>query len=153
MINRVRDVFAEVPYPGDDNLLGAPEHVQSCGECSGLHKALVGRTWRDLAENDSSSGYVSHAMSFFSPEAWHYYLPAYLIQNLKRGVFSCLYFRPIGAREYLEDRIKYLTREQCRVVIAFLLLAVGQDPSGQQQVDRNAEAVEYWKKMCQKLSE
>ena len=152
---RIEEVFADVPYPGVEDILGAPEHVQSCGECNRLQNALVGRTWKDLANDEARSGDVSHAMSFFSPSGWHYYLPAYLIQNVRRCIFSSIYFRPIslGIQEHLEQRAKQLTRAQCKVIIAYLLIAVREGQNSQREVDLNVEAVNYWKERCQNLSE
>ena len=154
LIDRIKQVFDSVQSPGDENILGAPEHVQSCGECSLLQTALVGRKWQDLADDESSSGYVSHAMSFFSPSGWHYYLPAYLIQTVKGRTFTSMYFQTrIGTigREMLEKRMKLLTRDQCRVIIAYLLIVLRENRSTQSEVDSNVEAVTYWKQMCQEL--
>ena len=141
-------MFADVPHPGDDGIIGTPEHVEVCGECGDLRAALGGRRWRELADDESSSAYVSQAISFYTAGGWQYYLPAYLIQSIRRGRFSSLYFRPTsdpGLVEYQEERVGRLTPDQCRVVIAYLLVVLKEDRSCQYEVERHAEAVRYWK--------
>jgi hypothetical protein len=144
LTDRIREVFADVPYPGDENIISTPDHVQSCGECSRLYHALVGKRWTELTEDNSSSGYISHAMSFFTAAGWHHYLPAYLIQSINLRRFSSLYFRPSFNAGW-NERIKRLSPEQCKMVIAYLLIVLKEDAESQYSVDRNAEVVRYWK--------
>jgi hypothetical protein len=149
LVDRIREVFTDVAYPGDNDILCTPEHVRGCGECSGLQRALDGRKWEDLAIEPR--GYVLHAMDFFTPRAWHYYLPAYLIQTVNGRIFSSLPFRPSSsaAKKHLEERVEHLTRDQCRVIIAYLLIVFKENQSSQIEVDRNVEAVNYWKALCE----
>ena len=147
LIERVKQVFADVPYPGDDNIISTPEHVAECDECGGLHKALVGWRWAELIEDESVSGHVSHAMSFFSPAGWQYYLPAYLIQNIREHQFSSLYFQPSTEpeiRDYHAERINRLTVNQCKVIIAYLLVVLEEDSDSEYMYERNKAAVEHW---------
>jgi endo-alpha-1,4-polygalactosaminidase (GH114 family) len=99
-------------------------------------------------DDAESSGYVSHAMSFFSGAAWQYYLPAYLIQSIKLGRFSSLYFRESTKPElsnFQKERIKRLTADQCKVVVAYLLVVQHEDCSCEYDKERNKEAVDFWK--------
>ncbi len=144
LTDRIREVFGDVPYPGDQNIISTPDHVQSCGECSLLYHALVGKRWTELSEDDSSSGYISHAMSFFTAAGWHHYLPAYLIQSINLRRFSSMYFGPrFNAR--WNERISRLTPRQCKTVIAYLLIVLKEDVQSQYCVDRNVEAIRHWK--------
>ena len=155
LVERIRQVFAEVPYPGDDNIIGTPEHVAVCDECSGLHEVLVGRRWPGLVDDEEASGHVSHAMSFFSPAGWHYYLPAYLIQRINRRQFSSIHFCPTTdpeLREYWEERVGRLTVDQCRVLIAYLLVVLKEDRSSRYARERNRETVEHWKENYRKAT-
>jgi hypothetical protein len=154
LIERIKQVFANVPYPGDDNIISTPEHVAVCGECNGLYKALVGRQWTELIDDNDSSGHVSHAMSFFSSAGWQYYLPAYLIQSIMLRRFSSLYFQPRSdpeLDEYWAGRISQLTGDQCRVLIAYLLVVLKEDSYSQYMYEKNKEAVEHWKEIYQKI--
>lgn len=51
LIERIKKAFADVPHPGDDGIIGTPEHVAVCDECSDLRQALVGRRWTDLVDD------------------------------------------------------------------------------------------------------
>src|SRR5215208_1868092 len=155
LVERIKQVFADVPYPGDDNIISTPEHVAVCDECSGLRDALVGRRWPELVDDDDASGYVSHAMSFFSPAGWHYYLPAYLIQRINRRRFSSLLLRPTtnpGLTEFWEERVTRLTGDQCRAVIAYLLVVLQEDSSSRYARERNREAAEHWRENYRKIA-
>ena len=152
LVDRIREVFKDVNYPGDNDILSTPEHVRECGECSGLQQALVDRKWEDLAVDPS--GYVIHGMNFFTPRGWHYYLPAYLIQTINCDTFSSLHFEPsnIPQHKHLDERAVNLTRDQCRVIIAYLLIVLKKENQrSQSEVDRNVAAVNYWKALCERL--
>lgn len=161
LIERIKQVFADVPYPGDDKIIATPEHIAECDECSGLHKALVGRKWTELIEDEGSSGHVSYAMSFFSSAGWQYYLPAYLIQSIMLGRFSSLYFQPdkdpelveyrAELAEYRAERVNRLTGDQCKILIAYLLVVLKEDCYSQYEYEDNKEAVEYWKENYQRI--
>ena len=153
LVERIRQVFAEVPYPGDDDIISTPEHRAVCDECSGLHESLAGRGWTELVEDDASGGEVGHAMSFYTPAGWQYYLPAYLIQHLQRRRFTSLDLRPTRNPELVahqEERHRRLTAGQCRVVIAYLLIVHKEERSCRYEVERNREAVEHWKEVYRK---
>ncbi len=154
LIERIKQVFADVPYPGDDKIIATPEHIAECDECSGLHKALVGRKWTELIEDEGSSGHVSHAMSFFSSAGWQYYLPAYLIQSIILRDFSSLYFQPNKDPELVEyqvERVNRLTGDQCKILIAYLLVVLKENSYSQHDYEDNKEAVEYWKENYQRI--
>ena len=72
----IEAAFAEVPYPGDDNI----GDDMSCGECKDIAEHFRGTTWGDhfLAELQKQQS----ALSFFSPEALQYFLPAYMIASM-----------------------------------------------------------------------
>jgi hypothetical protein len=76
----IRAAFADTPYPGDDSL------VRSTGdEPDEVVELFRGRTdWRALdAEFVDRAGAASpSALSFFSPGAFRFYLPAYLVADL-----------------------------------------------------------------------
>jgi len=76
----IRQAFADTPYPGDHAL------VRSAGDEPAEVEALFrGRDdWRILSASfvDRAGAASPSALSFFSPEAFRFYLPAYLMADL-----------------------------------------------------------------------
>lgn len=73
--------FAHVEYPGDWCLRGSNEG----DEPYLLEQEFKGKTdWRTLDPSfiDQAPGGFGSALSFFSVEAFHFYLPAYLIASI-----------------------------------------------------------------------
>jgi hypothetical protein len=79
LAEQVRAAFADVPYPGDGNIVpGGP----GAWEPDAIAEVLRGKDWRDLSGIDFEYG---SAPSFLTPEAFRYYLPALLL-NLLDGL-------------------------------------------------------------------
>lgn len=77
----IRDAFADVEFPGDWCLRGSNEG----DEPYLLEQEFKGKTdWRELDASfiDQAPGGFASALSFFSDEAFHFYLPAYLIADI-----------------------------------------------------------------------
>jgi hypothetical protein len=76
----IRDAFAETPYPGDHAL------VRSAGDEPAEVEALFRGCddWRMLTPSfvDRAGAASPSALSFFSAEAFRFYLPAYLLADL-----------------------------------------------------------------------
>lgn len=82
LIERVRKAFDSVAYPGDDDLTDSTYGE----EPAALVDEFRGKTdWRslDAAFLDQAPDGWSTALSFFSGSALHFYLPAYLIADLR----------------------------------------------------------------------
>jgi hypothetical protein len=78
LIARITAAFASVEYPGDWCLRGSNEGEEPYQ----VEDAFKGKTdWRSL-DAGFIDGYTT-ALSFFSDEAFHFYLPAYLIADLR----------------------------------------------------------------------
>lgn len=81
LVYRIQSAFADVPYPGDDNL------TDSFGdEADALRVDFRGRIDWTLLDteflNQAPEGWGT-ALSFFSAAALHFYLPAYLIADIE----------------------------------------------------------------------
>ena len=76
LIIRIKKVFAKVKYPGDTKLV-----VGYSEEAKDYQKAFKGKNWRDLRSEFVSYNYAS--VSFFSPEAFRYFLPGLMILCLQ----------------------------------------------------------------------
>jgi hypothetical protein len=77
----IREAFAAIEYPGDWCLTGSREGF----EPALLEAEFKGKTdWRalDAAFIDRAPDGFGSALSFFSDEAFHFYLPAYLLADL-----------------------------------------------------------------------
>jgi hypothetical protein len=77
----IRAAFAQVPFPGDWCLVNSREG----SEPALLEQEFKGRDdWRvlDAGFIDRAPDGFGTALSFFSDEAFHFYLPAYLIADL-----------------------------------------------------------------------
>lgn len=88
LIDTITRAFANVPYPGDDDLTGSTYG----DEPAALVREFSGKTdWRTLdAEflNGAPHGWGS-ALSFFSDNACRFYLPAYLIADVRGELDAC----------------------------------------------------------------
>ena len=71
----VFDAFDDVLYPGDGNI-GDPSGRDDAEE---VEKVFRGLDWRSLAFKKLSG----IALLFMTPEALHYYIPAYLISAIE----------------------------------------------------------------------
>jgi hypothetical protein len=75
LIEMIRDAFKDVEYPGDDNIMPHP-HDWDCQHDLAI---LRGKRWQELSAANLFALLAPSAMTY---EAFHYYLPAYLIQAL-----------------------------------------------------------------------
>jgi hypothetical protein len=66
--------FANTPHPGDDNIT-SPK-----GNDEGTEEYFRGRTWRGHTPRDLRLH--SSALSFFTPAAFRYFLPAFLLAEI-----------------------------------------------------------------------
>lgn len=72
----IEAAFAEVPYPGDDNIA----LHENCLECDDLRAYLRGKSWRDLKFPELRSFHES--LPLLTPVAFRYFLPGYMLASL-----------------------------------------------------------------------
>jgi hypothetical protein len=153
LIERIRNAFAGISYPGDENLIGSPEHRAECEECEGIYNFFVGKTWEEALEKDAD-GWLDYGQSFFKPLAWQYYLPAFLIQGINEESFSSFYFAPNddpSLVDFEENRVELLSAGQCSVIVEFLQISGDLSKGIHDWIEEdNLEALNYWKKNYQK---
>ena len=75
LIREIEGAFADVPYPGDDNI-SVPTY-----DDEGTAEYFAGRTQKGHTAKDLRSH--SSALSFFTLDAFHYFLSAYVIAVLR----------------------------------------------------------------------
>ena len=158
----IRKAFAAVEYPGDWCLRGSGEG----DEPYLLEAQFKGKTdWATLDPHfidQAPDGYGS-ALSFFSDEAFHFYLPAYLIADidgklaqhdpvfqLTHGLDDATRNEKINPRRYgdrtwfEEKRHKFsmFSREEASAIVAYLKLRRDVDGFNRSTIDQALDS--YW---------
>jgi hypothetical protein len=143
----IRDIgaaFADVAYPGDDQLVydNSGRHL----ECTQVREVFRGRSWRDLDLETLRRN--ASALFFFTPAAYRYYLPAFLIaavRDFERAdvipdTIVCTLKKPKDSGEdamLFQQRIEGLSEPQRNAVRSFLshlaTTHAGSDPLGDYQ--------------------
>jgi hypothetical protein len=75
----IEDAFAGVAQPGDENITRCP---YNCSECARIAAVFKGRTRKDLTPDELRAHHV--ALTLFTPEAFHYFLPAFMVVSMDR---------------------------------------------------------------------
>ena len=73
----IQEAFASVEYPGDENITRCP---YNCSECRRIAEYFKGKAWTDQAGEELRQYHV--ALSLFTPEAFHYFLPAFMLASI-----------------------------------------------------------------------
>lgn len=123
LVRKIRSSFKETPYPGDNNIgIGWPDGDE-------VEDAFKGKDWKDL----SPELLFDHRdkLPFLQPEAFRFYLPAYLlavlfhygkmdtlIENLpfNLGAFTS----ESQPSKRLIENAKIMTSDQKAVIVEFL---------------------------------
>jgi len=71
--DEIEGAFRDMPYPGDDNIA-----ANKRDECEEGLAAFKGKHWKDITFEFLVPNLKSSA-TFFTPEAYRFYLPAYLM--------------------------------------------------------------------------
>ena len=79
---RVLSAFEPVPYPGHENISKVRGDSQEGDE---TYAVFSGRNWRDRSTWQAASNH-SEALTWFTPEAFHYFLPAFLLACLDEQI-------------------------------------------------------------------
>lgn len=139
LIDAITKAFNQVPYPGDDLIVydNSGCHL----ECNEIAKSFKGKHWKHL----DCPFIVRHhsALSAFTPEAFHFFLPAYLIISIEHYADadvvpgSLLFAFNASKSETFLSRSTRLTPAQKHVIrqfIEFIRDQHGEDfPSGAPQ--------------------
>jgi hypothetical protein len=159
----IRQVFSGVEYPGDWCLRGSEEGEEPYL----LEKEFAGKNdWRSLDPSfldQAPEGYAS-ALSFFSDEAFRFYLPAYLLADidghladanpvfyLTHGLADCAKTEKVNPRRYGERtwfeaaRYKFAVfdRAQAAAIVAYFELKREADEFERVAIDQALE--NYWR--------
>jgi len=125
LIDSVRRAFWDVPYPGDDRLL--EEDSSAIYEVEKLQSQDWNSHWANVP--DSVIEWHANRLAFLSPEAYRFYLPAFISYSLEKPessepVLPFLVYNLMETAERKRDcyqrRIALFTPEQKSVVLDFL---------------------------------
>ena len=133
--DEILSAFRSVPYPGDDRITG--HSCPECDEIAGYFRGTgqTGHTVDGLWEHEA-------ALSLFSDEAFHYWLPSFMLAVLESpensGNISDRVLRKFGPPESSEfadlddpegriSRVRRLDPEQRRAVVSFFRECVRRD--------------------------
>ena len=79
MLQKIEEKFSDVAPPAKNNITSC-----ICDECKAVQTGLAGKLcdgWRDIDEARIEKHF--NCLPILSPEAFHYFLPAYLAYSLK----------------------------------------------------------------------
>jgi len=155
-IEKVKRAFSNNIYPVDENLIASPKHLAECEECKGYHDFFVGKKWEDCL-NANAFGKLCGGQSFFKASAWHYYLPAYLIQLINNQRFFAGYeFQPREDTdlpeliEWQKEEISLLSSKQCEVIVDYLEITLKVWEGIEKGYQDDRKALNFWKENYQK---
>lgn len=125
VIERIGRAFPPAAPPGDEQLVDADaDHLRACDECRDARLFFAGKTRKQVLADELSYPHLVNAFSFFTPPAWHYYLPAFLIQDVLSGRhrydFFWHYDEPVVIKLCWPPRIALLDMPQCEAILAYL---------------------------------
>lgn len=75
----IRQAFKDSPYPGDSNLVNIQGRYDF--ERQEIFESFVGKHWEEVPLDTLK--FHHEALCFFKPEAYRFYLPAYLLATAK----------------------------------------------------------------------
>ena len=125
LIDKIKSAWDGVPYPGDDNIFTPYSY-----DDEGINDYFRGTTWAGHSVV-SLRAHCGAILVFFTPVAYHYWLPAYLIASIEdpEELDVCLdslvaSFCPEDEGSFFcaeqSERLALLTNEQKLVVISTL---------------------------------
>ncbi len=148
----VSSAFADTAYPGDDRVAGC-----SCDECEGIRMDFRGQTTANLPAETLEENYS--ALPLFLPEAFHYFIPAYMLyaaEHIGSVVerFTKYSLVPSDFDEFCLERFRQFTPAQNEAVIRFLEFLKEQEIEGDEQDKREYDeeidvGIRIWKAIGQ----
>ncbi len=143
----IEDAFGNTVYPGDAHIATNPEH---CDECSETDAFFRGRHWQELSGPDQELQTGWGGLSFLSPPAWRYFMPAYLLAGIGDGEYaedaaqSALFaLSPSKGdlAEYFQERASGFSPAQQKCLAAYAAAFSDMEPED----DTCQAAAAYWK--------
>jgi hypothetical protein len=119
------EAFYDVPYPKSSI---APHE---CEECREIRETFAGKNWKNIESKILEENYG--IIPLFSPEAFHYFLPAYMVYSLENTrenylneVFEFTVYTLVPSKDIKEnpsywiERFRSFTPDQWNLIFEFL---------------------------------
>ena len=116
VIHLIEEAWRDVSYPGDARIF-TPDSYDD----EGIINYFGGTTWRGHTPTNLRAH--SSAFTFFTPEAFHYWLPAFMIaaiQSPEEADVICDYIPRSVADKYASQRWRLFSPAQRQAVAAYL---------------------------------
>jgi len=143
VIAQITSAFATVEYPGDESLIGSNQG----DEPFLLEEEFKGKTdWQALNPTflDQAPGGFASALSFFSNEAFHFYLPAYLVADLKGQLEYTYPYYPLTLNLDPSSRFSMFNQEQAAAIVAYLTIIRDKDENELERPMIDEALIDYW---------
>ncbi len=122
LAHEIEAAFADVPYPGEDCIEACATATMSDEDGREIADYFRGKTNRGHSIDDLCN--VETALFFFEPQAYHYFLPAFMlatIEDIRRAeAIPDLIVESLARSHRACDRLHCLSIRQKRAVRAFL---------------------------------
>ncbi len=146
---QIAEAFAEIPYPGDDRIA-----LHQCDECERIRHDLCGQAPSTLSEEILDR----IALPLLSPEAFRYFISAYMCYTAEHYESSIAFFTrqslgEAGADEFYLERFRLFTERQREVVISLLEFLRSQEIEGDDEDNREYREkidadIKIWKELA-----
>jgi hypothetical protein len=123
LVKKIKSAFATMPPPNEDNIVIVPNNYESFM----VANLLKGKHWQDLSE--ATIYEIRLNLPRLTPEAFRFYLPAYLIWSLKGEnggeileyvVFNLNPQEDNAKKKEFIDKVKYFTSQQKEAIKAYV---------------------------------
>jgi len=143
VIAQIFSAFASVEYPGDESLSNSKQGDEPLL----LEEEFKGKTdWKTLDPTflDHAPGGFASALSFFSKEALHFYLPAYLIADLKGQLKYTYPYNHLTLYLDPSPRFSIFNQEQAAAIVAYLTIIRDKDENELERPMIDEALIGYW---------
>ena len=153
LIRKIEEAFSDSQYPGDDRLVydNSGRHF----ECAEIAKDFRGKDWREIPLE--TLRYHSDSLFFFTPKAYHFYLPAYLMASIlsyreadiisSNVVYSLTYHEEKGTKmDRFIERTNCFSSTQQLAIRSFLEFLFAQHSSDFPLGELNIALDKFWRK-------
>ena len=145
LIERLHEVFGDLPYPGDDNL------AVDCGPDRGyIEDILRGKKWTELTAAEMVK--IKDYQAFLTRDALRYYMPAYIKCGFDDGedaeevafFVHILFLRP-AEDDYWREKFTVFTDRELKLLREYAEFCRSRDADFPEPWDRAFEG--YWGKV------
>lgn len=126
VIRVIEEAWQEVPYPGDDKIFTPHSY-----DDEDIANYFAGTTWHGHRPEDLRAH--SSAFTFFTPEAFHYWLPAFMIaaiESPEEADVICEHIPRSVHNRYAVERWRLFSPAQRQAVAGYLRFQIERFPDG-----------------------